>query len=67
MQRIQEFQRIIESGDIGLKVRSLRKVSCYSSVYKPQRIILIIAVLINPVAKYYKDIEEMKAKMEANE
>ncbi len=30
-------------------------------------IILIIAVLINPVAKYYKDIEEMKAKMEANE
>ena len=30
-------------------------------------VILIIAVLINPVAKYYKDIEEMKAKMEANE
>lgn len=30
-------------------------------------IILIIAVLINPVAKYYKDIEEMKAKMEAND
>ncbi len=30
-------------------------------------LILIISVLVNPVAKYYKEIEEMKAKMEANE
>ena len=30
-------------------------------------IILIISVLINPVAKHYKEIEEMKAKMEAQE
>ncbi len=30
-------------------------------------VILIIAVLFNPVEKHYKEIEEMKANMEANE
>ena len=30
-------------------------------------VILIISVLFNPVAKHYKEMEEMKAKMEANE
>lgn len=30
-------------------------------------IILIIAVLVNPVAKHYKEIEEMKEKMEVND